>query len=59
MLGKQIAHGQDISMEMHGAFGLTGGATGKGNQTDIVAAGVTCFKLFSMFGHTGFYTFFI
>ena len=46
-------------MEMHGAFGLTGGATGKGNQTDIVAAGVTCFKLFSMFGHTGFYTFFI
>ena len=46
-------------MEMHGAFGLAGGATGKGIQTDIVAASVTCFKLFSMLGHTGLYTFFI
>ena len=39
---------------MHGAFGLPCGATGKCNQAHVVAAGVTCFKLFGMLGHAGF-----
>ena len=57
MLGKQIAHGQHISVEMHGALRLPRSATGKCNQAHVVSAGGTCLKRFGMFGHAGFYTF--
>ena len=54
MFGKQIAHGQNIAVKMHGAFGLTCGATGKGNQAHIVATGGVGIERIRMLCHASF-----
>jgi len=38
MARKQVAHRQYVAVEMHGAFGLSGGAAGECNQAHIVTA---------------------
>ena len=56
VLREQIAHGQNIAMEMQGAFGLSCGAARKGNQAHIIATGGVSIERIRMLGHAGLHT---